>query len=241
MASHAHPDHDVLITSSDAYYNGTRSSQPVNTIMYNTYDDELYMSILNRTTRQWVLLSSMSKKRFSDNQYEIVEAFRSVMSSQPRQPRRRNPTKSKKTSITATKEDNKALLEMIQEMYSSSTPEQQASLKEKYAHTSFFKNRCKCCDSFMETKYTCIHADSCSGMCKSCHERSIASSDGVSTCPSCNQPQTLTCPICTEDKRSHELLMSKNCTHGICLTCFADSYRSGHTIDKCPMCRCDFH
>lgn len=127
---------------------------------------------------------------------------------------------------------------LLTEIYDTLSQEKKTELKEKYKNTTFMKKRCSCCDSFMQMQYKCIHSD-CVGMCKTCHGNSIAS--GVECCPACKKEQKLECPICTDTKKPDEMLMGKRCPHGICLACFADSYRCGKAITKCPMCRCKFH
>ena len=127
---------------------------------------------------------------------------------------------------------------ILAELYDDLPAEKKEAIREKYAHTAFMKNRCTCCDTFMTSSYTCIHSD-CVGMCKTCHGNSIAS--GVDTCPACKKEQTLECPICTETKKPDQMLMGKHCSHGVCLSCFAESFRCKKTISKCPMCRAAFH
>ena len=128
---------------------------------------------------------------------------------------------------------------MIQEMYDRLDEESKREMKEKYKNESFFKDRCVCCNKHSVKKEKCLKSDCC-GMCAECYRNSIGSGE-VEKCPACGEKQVVECPICTEEKKIGELLQGKKCSHCVCLTCFAESYRSGYPIDTCPMCRADFH
>lgn len=258
----------VQVTHSDDYYNGCPTYEPAGSIMYNTSDETTYVSVYRYNSAVWSSLRSVSKKKFGDLQYEISDAMTQLMDQFVNQDppavvarrgdmgrgrgqsggRRRAGREKRRVKKgrgggcgSGDIELSGATMDMINELYASVSDEKKTEMREKYADSEFFKNRCKCCDSYMEETYTCLHGAMCTGMCKACYTGSVGSADGVAECPSCAKEQAIECPICTECKGPKELLMSKNCCHGVCLGCFADSYRTGHTIDKCPMCRADFH
>lgn len=249
----------VHVTHSDDYYNGRMSTEPCGTIMYNTSDQTVYISTNRYNSAVWSDLCTVSKKKFADLQFEISDAMTQLMDYFVNQGpvadvgrgRRRGEgrgrirQRGKKSRKVRCGEGHIGIsgltMDLMNDLYASASDEKKSEMREKYADSEFFKNRCKCCDSYMDETYTCLHGAMCSGMCKACHAGSVGSDEGVAECPSCAKEQVIECPICTESKGPKELLMSKNCCHGVCLGCFADSYRTGHTIDTCPMCRADFH
>jgi hypothetical protein len=52
--------------------------------------------------------------------------------------------------------------------------------------------------------------------------------------------QVITCPICQEDKKAHELSRSATCSHSVCWKCYGLAFQAGHPIEKCPLCRAVF-
>ena len=213
-------------------------------IVYHPSSNNVQICIKRYSNYQWVPIYDLTQAKFDEHRMKIsgvlsclfeswathngVDVIRSSQS-------RGSQHASHAEELSSINDED---FKLLNEMYDALPSEQKLTLKDKYKDASFMKNRCQCCDSYMSTQYKCIHSD-CSGMCKSCHGNSIAS--GVETCPACKKEQKLECPICTETKSPNEMLMSKHCSHGICLACFADSYRCGKAITKCPMCRGKFH
>lgn len=132
----------------------------------------------------------------------------------------------------------KEAMELFQEMFESLTQEKREAIKTKYASNEFFANQCKICNKFTQQKQHCIMSG-CSGMCEECFVEYFP--PGSEACPSCQQIQKIDCPICIDEKKTDDVIMGKNCNHGVCLRCFAESYRCGKPITKCPMCRVNFH
>jgi len=224
-------------------------------IVYDPSTDDVKICVKRYTNYQWAPIYNLSQAKFEEHRLKISEVLTSLSESwathngydvihssdSSRSSHRSKPKHSKHNGSPThprTIPHNEDDFKLLSEMYDGLSSEQKAHLKDKYKDATFMKNRCQCCDAYMSSQYKCIHSD-CSGMCKTCHGNSIA--NGVESCPACKKEQKLECPICTETKAPNEMLMSKNCSHGICLACFADSYRCGKTISKCPMCRCKFH
>ena len=129
---------------------------------------------------------------------------------------------------------------LLEAMFNSLTEEKREEIKQEYASNKFFTNRCKICDKFTTTsnKRFCIKSG-CTGMCTDCEKEHFPT--GTEKCPSCQQTQKIDCPICLDEKNPEDVIIGKNCSHGICLRCFAESHRCGKPISKCPMCRVNFH
>ena len=94
---------------------------------------------------------------------------------------------------------------------------------------------------FAPIKMKCMHRD-CFEMCVDCHKQSFGTEFepiDCETCPSCKKEQTITCPICQEDKKKNELIHGDNCSHSVCCKCFCMSFNS-HPMIECPLCRAAF-
>ena len=209
-------------------------------IIYNPSTNSVKICIKRYTNFVWVPLYDLTQAKFDENRGKIASVFTSLCEemasgSNPMASYGQRKSSKHTSDCVSSNEDD---FKLLSEIYDTLKPEHKETLKAKYPESSFIKNRCTCCDSYMSSHYKCIHSD-CVGMCKTCHGNSIAS--GVEKCPACKQEQKLECPICLATKCPDDMLMSKHCCHGICLACFADSYRSGKAVKKCPMCRGNFH
>lgn len=229
----------------DRYHDA--DSRDVGKIVYKPDINRVLILVKHYSTYEWRSIRALSKAKLEENQptlasmltttaqklYSHYENTRDSTHGPRKHHKHRTSTPPPKKPVP-THDD----FSILAELYDDLPVEKKEAIREKYAHTAFVKNRCTCCDSFMSSSYTCIHSD-CIGMCKTCHGNSIAS--GVDTCPACKKEQTLECPICTETKKPDQMLMGKHCSHGVCLSCFAESFRCKKTISNCPMCRAAFH
>lgn len=198
----------------------------VNTLYYCRRDNNVYVNVFKRGLLQWVPLQQTATKKVGEIKDLLNRSMVELI--------KRADTKHRVTESSSTD----ATMRLVQELFDSVSDEKKSELKTKYANTAFFKNRCQCCDAFTTTKKKCIHSD-CVGMCATCYGNSIGS--GVEECPACRKKQEIECPICCETKKIGECLMGAKCSHGVCLTCFADAYRAHRPIENCPMCRAEFH
>ena len=94
---------------------------------------------------------------------------------------------------------------------------------------------CTACLGRCNDKQKCLHSD-CPGMCTSCAEHL----ESCTNCPACQKKQVITCPICQEDKKPHELARSATCSHSVCWKCYGLAFQAGHPIENCPLCRATF-
>lgn len=195
----------------------------------NPSNASLYCCMYMNGRRSWVDMKYMSGPKYVDSRSEITEGLIQLMKRQftrtPNQEEQPNP------------EDGK----LIDNLMSIVSSEDRERLMEIHKESPYVKNMCPVCKIKTGRSNKCIHSD-CGGMCSDCARdfQEIGGNDGAK-CPSCDKTQTLTCPICTDEKQASEVIMGKHCSHSVCLKCFADSYRSGRTITKCPMCRESFH
>ena len=107
----------------------------------------------------------------------------------------------------------------------------------EFSHTIIGESHCPgCLKLTLEDKQKCIHFD-CPGMCKECAEQI------GEECPICNQTQTITCPICKDDKKAHEIAFAPSgCGHAVCWVCMGKAYQvSAQGLRKCPQCRKPWH
>ena len=205
-------------------------SQSERTMMYSARDNRVYVNVERRGAKEWVPLAQASNVKVASLKLAIHmtigELSKRLISMCNQVPTSSPPTIDQST------------MNLIQELYDEVDDVKRSQLKSTYADNPFFANRCNCCDSYMEKKHSCIHSD-CPGMCSECHAHSIGS--GTDKCPSCNKEQVIDCPVCCETKKVGECLLGTKCSHGVCLSCFAEAYRCRRPIDKCPLCRTDFH
>jgi len=112
--------------------------------------------------------------------------------------------------------------------------EKRAFLNE-HKNTWLGRATCTACLGRCNDKHKCLHSD-CPGMCSNCAKNL----ESCTNCPACQKKQVITCPICQEDKKPHELARSATCSHSVCWKCYGLAFQAGHPIENCPLCRATF-
>lgn len=90
-------------------------------------------------------------------------------------------------------------------------------------------------------KNKCIHPN-CVGVCEECCQANESKCEEM--CLACNKKREIQCPICLETCKEKDVFKnpSKKCEHAICYSCFTSSYFDAkRPVNKCPLCRIDFH
>jgi hypothetical protein len=124
---------------------------------------------------------------------------------------------------------------MFQQLYEKLSASEKKEFLNKNSGAWLHKITCIACLEITEHKNKCIHHECC-GHCQSCDDKW----DKNSACPSCEQEQKKTCPICLCDKGSQELTQSISCSHSVCWECYGRAFRAQKPIYDCPLCRAEF-
>jgi len=172
----------------------------------------------------WEPLSSLSTANWGKHKFEISESVNRIFLD--------TPTILQNRAMEIVK--NEAVV-MLTELYEQLSPEEKKAFIIKHNSTFLGATKCPNCLEKCRAgeKKTCINHQ-CHGMCKKCVEQL------GDKCPVCDAIQETTCPVCLETKTSGQLCKSDGCSHFVCWECYGRSYKSGHPIHKCPLCRSDF-
>lgn len=113
--------------------------------------------------------------------------------------------------------------------------EEKRAFLNEHKKTWLGRATCTACLGRCNDKHKCLHSD-CPGMCSDCAKNL----ESCTNCPACQKKQVITCPICQEDKKPHELARSATCSHSVCWKCYGLAFQAGHPIENCPLCRATF-
>jgi len=173
---------------------------------------------------KWEPLAELSSGSWMNYRCKIREGLDRI---------RKRTQKNKRDLLKIQKMNETSLL--FDSLYEKLSFDQKKAFLKENKDTWLGRATCTACLGRCNDKTQCLHSD-CPGMCSKCAKNL----ESCENCPACMKKQVITCPICQEDKKAHELSRSATCSHSVCWKCYGLAFQAGHPIEKCPLCRAVF-
>lgn len=178
----------------------------------------------------WSDLNALSKKAWQEYRPFIIKCLAKFSEENITYFLQSNASRGDGNSHLALINPKKDNSELLLALFNRLCVQEKRKVLAEYKDSTFAINTCQKCFACTHFKTRCIHP-SCPGLCFECFKM-----EEGDVCPACHKTQTITCPICKEDKNKDELYMLK-CNHSVCWKCFGMSVVAGVKINKCPLCR----
>ena len=214
-------------------YQSTARRADIGQVAYNTDNNELYVCCTSYDHPSWLRLATLSSGNWMKHRDGVAENLEKDKHSGLELERKGKDNIGKLIGMDKTRQ-------MLLELYDKMVPEEKKKFLKSHDGSWLVANICTVCLEPENSKIKCIHF-SCGGMCTKCHDTFQASQEPEKKCPCCGESQQQICPICQEEKSQDELVKAEGgCSHSVCWQCFGRAYKSGHPINKCPLCRGPF-